>query len=239
MTAGWHTPISLMGGRSGTGFRDGIWHALGEPYPALASSSEPQPGGMPSGGPAGTSARWTLCGLVADVVRKAGVFDPDRYHACPTCGWWDAIRTDAIPGRVARLADGLRRGLAVALAEAIVAEAGGPGGDGVDTPRTVELLAAVSAHAGQALVDEACAEAECEHPDRADCPVTVVACAACSVICGGWAGEWEGRYRPEATVTTPCSVLTTLADHYRIGAGLFEHAHLAGTLTTPTVGDAR
>lgn len=239
MTAAWESWPPESAARSGTGFREGTWHALGEPYPALASSGQPQPAAMPVGGPAGTSARWTLCGLVADVVRKAGLFDPDRFHVCSACGWWEAIRTNTIGARVARLADAPRRGLAVALVEAVLADAEGPGGDGIDTPRTVELLAAVSAHAGQALIDEECAEAECIHEDRTNCPVVGVACDACSVICGGWAGEWEGRYRPEATVIAPCSVLTAMAEHYQLGAELFDHAQLPDTLSTPTVGGAR
>ncbi len=151
--------------------------------------------------------------------------------------WWEAIRTDTIPAAIARLAEPPRRALAVALAEAVLAAAAN-GGDGVDHPATVELLAAVSAHAGEALIAGDCVEDGCDHPGDDACPITVVACRACSVISGGWAGEWEGRYGVEATVETPCSLLTTMAAHYRIGSALFEHAQLADALAVaaPTRG---
>ena len=146
--------------------------------------------------------------------------------------WWEAIRTDTLPAAIARLAEPPQRALAVALVEAILAAAA-HGGDGVDHPGTVELLAAVTAHAGEALIAGDCAENECDHPTDTGCPVTVVACRACSVIATGWAGEWEGRYAVEATVVTPCSLLTTMAAHYRLGPALFERAQLADTLTVP------
>lgn len=218
--------------RSTTGFRDGVWHALGDPYPSVGDASGTTgPASDVATGAAGTRARTTLCGAVADVARKVGLFDPERPAAtCPQCVWWEAIRTDTIPAAIARLAGPPRRALAVALAEAILAAAEN-GGDGIGHPATVELLAAVSAHAGEALIAGDCVEDGCDHPGEAACPITVVACRACSVIAGGWAGEWEGRYSVEATVETPCSLLTTMAAHYRIGSALFEHAQLADTLT--------
>ena len=236
MTGGW-SPEN--GGRAGTGFRDGLWHALGEPYPGLASAADPKLDGVPGDGPAGTATRWTLCGLVADVMRKAGLFDPDRATTGPSCGWWEAIRTATIPDRLAQLAGAPRRGLAVALAEAIVAAAGGPGGDGIDHPGTVELLAAVTAHAGDVLLNGACVEGECDHDDVPEgCPPLVVACPACSVITGQWAGEWADHYRVEATVPAPCSLLLAMATHYRIGADLFGNAQLVGSLRTSIGGAA-
>lgn len=222
--------------RSTTGFRDGVWHALGDPHPALGDAHRRVPGHLAVPdvvtGMAGTSARSTLCGTVADVVRKVGLFDPDRRtQTCEQCVWWQAVRTNALPAAIARLTGPPRRGLAVAVAEAVLAAADS-GGDGVDHPSTIELLAAVSAHAGEALIAGDCAEGGCDHPDVGNCPITVVACRACSVISGGWAREWEGRYASEATVTTPCSLLTTMAAYYRIGPGLFECAQLDDTLTT-------
>ncbi len=221
--------------RSTTGFRDGVWHALGDPHPALGESTAGSRATVAVAdvvtGMAGTSARSTLCGTVVDIVRKVGLFDPDRTETCPQCVWWEAIRTDTIPAAIALLAGPPRRGLAVAVVEAVLAAADS-GGDGVDHPSTVELLAAVSAHAGEALIAGDCAEGGCDHPDGGNCPITVVACRACSVISGGWAGEWEGRYASEATVTTPCSLLTTMAAYYRIGPGLFECAQLDDTLAT-------
>lgn len=219
--------------RSNTGFRDGIWHALGLAYPDLGEATHPAP---PNTGLAGTFARATLCGRVAEVVRKLGLFDPRRHPdtTCQHCVWWEAIRTDMISATLARLGEPPSRGLAVALVEAILAAAD-TGGDGVDHPGTVELLAAVSAHAGESLIDAGCAEGCCDHPERSGCPITVVDCPACSVVTGGWAGEWEGRYLTEATVPVPCSRLRVMAGHYRIGAELLERAQLPDSLTMPAV----
>jgi|GEM_PF-4150088 len=44
----------------------------------------------------------------------------------------------------------------------------------------------------------------------------VTVCPVCSVRAGGWAGEWEGTYRPECTIPGPCEVLRTMAGHYRV-----------------------
>src|SRR4051794_4700156 len=102
--------------RSTTGFRDGVWHALGDPHPALGAAHRRVPGHLT--GRAGTSACSTLCGTVVDIVRKVGLFEPDRTETCPECVWWEAVRTDTIPAAVAHLAGPPRRGLAVAVVEA-------------------------------------------------------------------------------------------------------------------------
>ena len=55
-------------------------------------------------GAAGTRARTTLCGTVADVVRKVGLFDPDRpAQTCQQRVWWEAIRgTDDLAATIGR-----------------------------------------------------------------------------------------------------------------------------------------
>jgi hypothetical protein len=134
---------------SAAGYRDGLWHALGEPYPARGGTSV-EPMSAPTPGPAATVTRATLCGQVAEIGWRRTGFDPTRADACPACTWWEAIRTDTINTQLARLAAGPRRALAVALAEATLAEAA-TAGDGVDHPGTVELLAGLTAPAARPL----------------------------------------------------------------------------------------
>lgn len=93
-----------------------------------------------------------------------------------------------------------------------------------DHPATIQLLAAITRHAPVILVPEDCAERSCEHytdtceegsgqPWEWANPEAAVACAECSLQDGQWAGECEGRYRSECTITAPCAVLTALAAH--------------------------
>ena len=42
-------------------------------------------------------------------------------------------------------------------------------------------------------------------------PDAAVACGACSLQAGGWAGEWEGQFT--LTVPAPCRVLLALTAH--------------------------
>jgi hypothetical protein len=43
-----------------------------------------------------------------------------------------------------------------------------------------------------------------------------VACQACSLQAGSWAGEWEGQYAVECTIPAPCGVLTALAEYFKV-----------------------
>lgn len=192
------TPPLTANDRSG-------WHAVGWQLPPIADD-QTTPWGR------------TYCGTIAQITPRVGAFDPATLatnRACLECVWWHAIYTNTVDAQLARLGDGAGRELAVAIARAILAAA--PDDCEVDHPATVDLLAAVTAHAGESLVGEECAEGSCEHRgDGIPCPTTVGACRACSVQAGGWAGEWEGQYRPEATVIGPCSLMRAMAAHYGI-----------------------
>jgi hypothetical protein len=104
----------------------------------------------------------------------------------------------------------------VAAAVLAAADADAPGSDYDRThPATVQLLATVTAHAPTALLDADCAEGGCEHNSE-PCPIAAVACPACSVRAGSWAGEWEGVYQRECTIPGPCEVLRTIAAHHHV-----------------------
>lgn len=176
------------------------------------------------------------------VVPKLGAFDRatnPQLHArqvCPTCAWTIALETGRTDIELRALTpaaadvEPLRRRLtdprlAVRLAETILAAALKPGYDyDLTHPHTVALLAAVTAHAPTLLVPEECAESTHGCADRPEdlntenttwhCPDSSVACPACSLRAGSWAGEWEGTFLSECTVAAPCEVLRTLATHF-------------------------
>ena len=202
-----------------------------------------------NGDPAQAEA-FPVCGQgVARVVPKWGAFargNPSLVRVsevCPACAWGVAVATgdvaaeldalcpaaDEVEPRRRLLGDPL---IARHLCEAIIAAAGDRcSGYELDHPRTVQLLAAVTAHAPVLLVPEECAEDphSCDHrPDdldwddeswRCSYPEASVGCPACSVRAGGWAGEWQGQYLSECTVASPCQVLRTLAAQYRVPLG--------------------
>ena len=189
-----------------TGIDSGVWHAVERIHP-------PRMTGGPDRGVA-------VCGRAVMVAAKFGPFDRERFpdRTCHACTWVVAIRAGAVGQEIARLTGGASEPvLAVRVAAAIVAAQSQPGTDDeLDHPRTVALLAAVSAHAPTPLISPECGDGGCEHPPRVPCPAVVVACLACSQRCGGWAGEGEGTCMPECTITAPCEVLRALAAHYRI-----------------------
>ncbi|MGD9526426.1 MAG: hypothetical protein AB7I38_11700 [Dehalococcoidia bacterium] len=155
--------------------------------------------------------RYSACGAPVRVAAKYGPYMAANLPGpvCAACMWWAAVRSGTVTDAIIRLPDLVRP-----LAERIVACADDDGYE-VDHPRTVQLLAAITAHASAPLVDVDCAERGCEHGDD-ECPITGWGCDACSLVAGGWAGEWEGTYLPESVVEAPCSVLTTLARHYDV-----------------------
>ncbi|WP_219419612.1 hypothetical protein [Pseudonocardia nigra] len=193
-----------------TGIAAGAWHAAEQVHP-------PRVPGDPEQGLA-------VCGQGGvTVAAKFGAFDPDRDrdHTCHECAWTVAIRTGTLDAEVDRLsgADGAPT-MAAQVARAIVTAQSETGaGHELDHPYTVQLLAAVSAHAPTPLISPECGEGACEHPREQSCPTVALACLACSQLSGGWAGEWEGTCMPECTVPAPCEVLRTLATHYRITGG--------------------
>ena len=215
----------------GPGGRHAIAHA--EASTAVAAAN---------GDPARADA-YPVCGQgMVRVVPKWGVFERAnprlRGVVCASCAWGIAVETgdtaveldalnppdDELAPRRRLLGDTL---IAMHLCEAIIASADAPGSDyELNHPHTVQLLAAVTAHAPVLLVPEDCAEGDCDHrPDDAawddrswSCPFpeASVACPACSLQSGGWDGEWEGQYLSECTVPSPCQALRTLAVYYRV-----------------------
>ena len=204
-----------------TGIWAGRWHAVEQIHPRRA----------------GELREWgtALCGDVVTVSRH-GMFVPDRWvgRECHRCVWTWAIRTDTLADRYAHLSalatlDTPAAGqaalftawsLAAQVAQAVVAAQTGPAADyELDHPYTVAVLAMVSAHAPLALIAADCAEGGCGHDveDGSGCPSVGSACRACSLVSGGWAGEWADRFLPEATIGAPCAVLRALAGHYGIG----------------------
>jgi hypothetical protein len=133
---------------------------------------------------------------------------PVSYDPCPVCRWTVAAVTDDYSTALAELGHPLARSIATAILDR-----SGRLEQGVDDPATVQLLAHVSRHAPIALVAEACSEGDCEHVANGDepgkCP-DLLACKACSLQAGSWAGEWEGQYRPECLIEAPCAVLLAL-----------------------------
>lgn len=190
-----------------TGDAHGLWHAVGWIWPANPA----YPGTV-----LGLERGEALCGLWADPIEKFGEFDPDRRpeSTCHTCGWLRAIGTHTVPEWLARLGGVPGRELAVAVAQAILDQARGDGDtDDGGFGDVVEVLAAVSAHAGVPLIAEECAEGGCGHdPAAGGCLTVGLACHACSLP----DPSQDHRYRAEATVVAPCSTLLALAEAYRV-----------------------
>lgn len=190
----------------GTGIDSGVWHAVERIHP-------PRMTGDPDRGVA-------VCGRAVTVAAKFGPFDRERFpdRTCHKCTWAVAARAGTVGQEIARLAvEDPEPVLAARVAAAIVAAQSEPGADDEpDHPRTVALLAAVSAHAPTPLISPECGQGGCAHPPRVPCPTVAVACLAYSQRCGGWAGDGEGLCMPECTITAPCAVMRALAAHYRI-----------------------
>lgn len=152
-----------------------------------------------------------------------GAKRPVSFDRCPECAWTVAGIRGQLAGEVERLMpsnedrvilDGLMPDwMIAATAAAMLVEAVTEGHDDAvveDEPEWIQLLAAISRHAPVILHREECNDGDCEHDGN--CPASV-ACAACSLQAGSWAGEWEGTFRHECTIPAPCAVLTRLAEH--------------------------
>ena len=183
-----------------TGIGSGDWHAI--PKDALAYALE---------GPA-YSVAFAACGQLVRVAAKFGAYNrgttPVTYHPCQQCAWTVAAEggMPAIEAEIGRLPS-----LAGDTCRAILGRARNEDADyEPDHPATIQLLAAVAAHAPVDLVSEECADGECEHADG-EHPSGAAACLACSLVVGDWAGEWDGQLRPECIIKAPCAVLLALA----------------------------
>lgn len=212
------SPLAWTAGRAVdpplTGAGHDGWHAVAKVF-------VPPSGADAVGGVA-------LCGASVGLAHgEYGRFDPDRFprQTCLECVWRFAITTGDLVSRYRGLLAGGVPVLAAELAEAIVTVASSPGADyDLDHPFTVGLLVAVSEHAPTPLISQDCAEGGHDHGEDAfgadgRCPAVAIACLACSLVTGSWAGDWEGACLPECTVTAPCEVLRTLAAHYQRAGG--------------------
>lgn len=176
-------------------------------------------------GPLGacTDHAWSLCGQIVRVAWTAEQFPvpyspgepPQSHDPCPACMWEVAARTDTFEAVLATLADPLAHDTAAAI---LNQASQGLDDDHAqfDDDHALQLLAAVTRHAGVTLAAEDCSDGTCDHGDG-ECP-TARACAACSLQAGPWAGEWEGQYLAECTIPAPCAPLLAIAATYGAAA---------------------
>jgi hypothetical protein len=163
---------------------------------------------------------FTVCGRMGRRADKHGAWNPaEPLRRCPDCEWAVAAAVGQLAETAARLAPGpedeaVLAGLipspliASETAALIIAAATRDGGQPGD--ETIQLLATVSRHAPQVLRSVDCHQGDCGHDDQGSCPA-IVACEACSLQLGSWAGvEREGTYRGECTIPAPCQVLTAI-----------------------------
>jgi hypothetical protein len=169
---------------------------------------------------------WSVCDKLVRVAKdEYQPYDPavvpGSYDPCQACLWTVAARTGTLDAALARLADPLAHDTAAAiLNEFARLHADLDDAHLMDDPATLQLVVQVARHAPVLLVTEECAEGECDHlgaggPPCADCPGSL-ACRACSLQEGSWAGEWEGMYRTECTIPAPCAVLLRIAEHFGV-----------------------
>jgi hypothetical protein len=194
------------------------WHAIARAYAA---------GAIEERGRCPVAA--ALCGAIVRGATRPELMTYDRTafpgRMCIPCGWAvaaaggrialqaEAVRwrpaADELPALARLLPDPF---VAVKACQDIIAAAASPCGDHeLDHPATIQLLAAITAHAPVLLSPLTCIEDGCEHDTGGGCDYAAVACAACSLQAGEWAGEWEGQVLPECKIAAPCAVLARLA----------------------------
>jgi hypothetical protein len=175
------------------------------------------------------------CGASVEIARAWGEFRrgtewTDRYNEvgqlCPHCCWAVALDLKTTEAELAAITptgpelSALTRLLpggptpAVDVCQQVLARRGCDDERDPDSECWAQILGTITAHRPELLVDEVCGEGSCDHDDDKNrCYAgSVVACAACSIRAGSWAGEWEGQY--ECTVAAPCSALLAMAAKY-------------------------
>lgn len=150
---------------------------------------------------------------------------------CPDCAWILALHRGDVDEEIAAftthdafdaaaIAAHLGEGVDERLLDAIAHDpALWQGADRLGPSHRSQLLGHATRHLPAVTVCEECAEIGVAnaHGYGSTCPAQDVTCPGCTVTAHGiWAGEWEGIFLPECTVTAPCSVLVTLAGHYQI-----------------------
>jgi hypothetical protein len=169
----------------------------------------------------------TECGSTAVIARHWGGFargnrHVDNHTLCPECAWSVALQRGTEEVELAVLTptgaethalslvpvDPL---IAVRICRRLLADRRAERDYDADSERWPRVLGHVTAHRPVLLMDESCAEGDCDHDTPAGCygDTPTVACLACSVLTGPEQGEWEGQV--DVLVPAPCSVLTAMA----------------------------
>jgi hypothetical protein len=172
------------------------------------------------------------CGAAVYIARKWGEFRRGNEHltthqVCSRCAWVVALDQDCADEELAALTPTVAEEsayvrllpdptLLLRVCRAILTARQAEDGYDADSPRWAQLLGHVTAHRPVVLVPHDCAGGDCDHDDPAECLAVGVAlaCQACSVQAGSWAGEWQGQY--ELTVPAPCSVLSAMATAFGV-----------------------
>lgn len=185
----------------------------------------------------------SVCGVKVTIARYWGEFrrgsdETDRHagwgQLCPRCAWAVALANGTEKQELAAISPGeldmvaLRRLvpdplLVVKMCRSVLADR--DRADAYNDDYRVHVLAAVTAHKPVVLLSEGCRGGECgcgcdndlceeEHDERACYAESAsVACWACSIVAGPWAGEWAG-VTVECAVAAPCSALLAMAEKY-------------------------
>lgn len=166
------------------------------------------------------------CGRTVRIAQDWGVFERgnekvDRLGACVRCAWTVAVATGTTNPELAALVpasvaehDALMRLLLkpflfLDICRKLLADMEDEAPDG----RFVQLLTAATEHRPIVLLDGLCSEDSCDHDEKpADCwaDADTVACGACTISAGSWAGEYEG-YTEVLIPAEECPVLPGMA----------------------------
>lgn len=166
------------------------------------------------------------CGQTVRISRDWGTFERgnehvDRLGACAECAWTVAVATGTTDREMlaqhpkdAAEHDALVRLLPnpllyLDICRKLVADVVDEGPDA----RFVQLLTVASRHKPVVLLDGMCWEENCDHDEKPrDCyaEADTVACGACTVSAGDWAGEFAG-YTEVLVAAVECPVLPAMA----------------------------
>ncbi|GAT01322.1 hypothetical protein [Mycolicibacterium fortuitum] len=179
-----------------------------------------------------------LCGQLVALTPVWGPYSREtaRRHPgrCPDCAWILALHRGAVDEEIAAFTAARDNLDAAAIAASVgdiaqkvlTAVVRDPDladcGQRLAPSHQSQILGHVSRHLPVVGVCEECVEIGTvnAHGHGVPCPAQKVTCARCSVASHEeWAGEWAGTFLQECTVTAPCSVLITVATHYRIPIG--------------------